>query len=300
MLVAEGLIKRYGSHAALDNFCLTVAEGEIVGLLGGNGAGKTTFVEVVTGLTRPDEGLLTLNGIDVLRHSRAARSRLGVSPQESALYPSATVREHLELFTSLAGLWGRRRRRAIPGVAEELQLTDVLDRQVGVLSGGQKRRVQAATALVADPSLLLLDEPTAGADPQTRAALLAAVRRRAAAGAMVVYTTHYLPELSELDASIAVARSGRIIARGDQATLLKEFPDELRIRFTAAVTPPVPAGIVERAHIVGEELRIVTDDPAADLATLLAAGWSPTAVDIHRPGLDELYSALAAEEDNDG
>ena len=174
-LVAEGLVKRYGRSVALDGFALTVSPGEIVGLVGHNGAGKTTFVEIVSGLTRPDAGQVSVAGVDVLAHPRQARARLGMCPQETSLYPRLTVAEHLRLFGALAGLRRGALRRAVTAIAEQLCLTEVLDRQAGLLSGGQRKRTQAATALVAERPVLLLDEPTAGADPQTRRALLTVV-----------------------------------------------------------------------------------------------------------------------------
>jgi ABC-2 type transport system ATP-binding protein len=229
VLTAEGLVKTYGGSKALDEFTLQVAAGEITGLVGPNGAGKTTFVEVVTGLARPDRGRITIGGIDALRHPRRARGLFGVCPQETALYPSATVAEHLRLFAVLAGLRRAGLRRAVQEIAELMQLTDVLAKPAGLLSGGQRKRTQAATALVAHHPLLLLDEPTTGADPLTRSALLHVITDRAAAGAAVVYTTHYLPELAELGATIAVARAGRVAARGSQAELSLDslFPQEL-------------------------------------------------------------------------
>ena len=219
MLAAEGLVKTYGRLRALDEFTLRVAAGEIAGLVGPNGAGKTTFVEVVTGLIRPDAGSVTIDGVNALKHPRAARGRLGVCPQETALYPSITVAEHLRLFGALAGLRRAGLRRAVGDIGELMELTDVLSKPAGLLSGGQRKRTQAATALVAYRPLLLLDEPTVGADPLTRTALLSLVAARAAAGAAVVYTTHYLPELAALGATIALARDGRIAARGSQAEL---------------------------------------------------------------------------------
>jgi ABC-2 type transport system ATP-binding protein len=219
VLVAHGLVKKYGGRRALDDFSLMVAAGEIAGLVGPNGAGKTTFVEVVTGLIRPDAGRVTIGEVNALEQPRAARGLLGVCPQETALYPSITVGGHLRLFGELAGLRRGGLRRAIGDLAEQMQLTDVLGQPAGLLSGGQRKRVQAATALVAERPLLLLDEPTVGADPLTRTALLNVVTARAAAGAAVVYTTHYLPELAELGATIAVARAGRVVARGGQDEL---------------------------------------------------------------------------------
>jgi ABC-2 type transport system ATP-binding protein len=228
VLVAAGLVKTYGHLRALDEFTLRVEPGEIAGLVGPNGAGKTTFVEVVTGLIRPDAGSVTVGDVDALRHPRTARELLGVCPQETALYPSITVAEHLRLFGALAGLRRAALRRAVSDIAEVMQLTEVLAKPAGLLSGGQRKRAQAATALVADRPLLLLDEPTAGADPLTRTALLGVITARAAAGAAVVYTTHYLPELAELGATIALARAGRIASRGSQAELSLDdlFPAE--------------------------------------------------------------------------
>jgi ABC-2 type transport system ATP-binding protein len=277
MLEAQGLVKRYGPHRALDGFDLTVQPGEIVGLIGHNGAGKTTFVEIVTGLVRPDAGRVRIGPLDALRATRAARRLIGAAPQELALYGTLSVRENLRLFAGLAGLRGRRRDTQITRVLDELHLAAVADRPVGILSGGQRRRVQAATALVGSAPLLLLDEPTAGADPETRTALLAAVRARAEAGAAVVYTTHYLPELVDLDATLALARAGRIIARGSQHELTRHLPGELRVTFTDPAEP---------------DLRRPTTDPGADLAALLATGRTPASVDIRRPSLDDLYHSL--------
>jgi len=290
-LVAGGLVKRYGRSVALDGFGLSVSPGEIAGLVGHNGAGKSTFVEIVSGLTRPDAGRVSVAGIDAFAHPRQARARLGVCPQETALYPRLTVGEHLRLFGALAGLRGAALRRAVNGVAEQLCLTEVLGRPAGLLSGGQRKRSQAATALIAETPVLLLDEPTAGADPQTRQALLTVVCERAAAGAAVVYTTHYLPELEELGATLAVARAGRIIARGDQPALLSGLAGTVNVRFDGPV-PGQLRGYGQVCGATGDELRVATSDPPAALARLLAAGAAPVSIDISRPGLDDLYAAL--------
>jgi ABC-2 type transport system ATP-binding protein len=226
---ACGLVKTYGGRRALDGFTLRVAAGEIAGLAGRNGAGKTTFVEVVAGLVRPEAGRVLVGAVDALAHPRAARALTGVCPQETALYPAATVAEHLRLFGALAGLRGAALRRAVDDIAERMDLTDIASKPAGLLSGGQRKRTQAATALIAERPLLLLDEPTVGADPATRAQLLAVVADRAAAGAAVVYTTHYLPELAELRATVAVAQAGRIVARGTQEDLSLEHVNALLV-----------------------------------------------------------------------
>jgi ABC-type multidrug transport system ATPase subunit len=286
--VAEDLGKRYDQVAALDGFSLTVGRGEIVGLVGANGAGKTTFVEVVTGLVRPDRGAVRVLGVDMLRVPRQARRHLGYAPQEVALYFSATVRENLRLFGGLVGLRGPALRTAIEDVSAAMRLEAVMDRPTAVLSGGQRRRTQIATALLGTPAVLLLDEPTAGADPPTREALLTVVRDRAAAGAAVVYTTHYLPELTELDATLAVVRDGRVIARGDQDVLLTGLLGEVRVQ----VDGPLPDRLPELARLVDGELRLSTADPAQSLAELLAQGIVPVSVDVRKPSLDDLYHSL--------
>ena len=271
MLVATNLVKRYGVVQALGGFDLTVARGEICGLIGHNGAGKTTFVEVATGLVRPDAGRVSIGG----RPPSRARHLYGLAPQELALYLSASVRQNLALFGGLAGLRRRALRDAITDTAAALQLTDVLDRPVGLLSGGQRRRAQAATALVHRPPLLLLDEPTVGADPETRQALLELITCRAAEGAAVCYTTHYLPELVDLGASLAICSAGRVVARGSQEQLLAGLPGHLDLMYAS-----------------GRTEHIATPDPAAELARLLERGARPTSINIRTASLDDLYHSL--------
>jgi ABC-2 type transport system ATP-binding protein len=224
LLEATGLVKRFGQTVALDGFDLTVAAGEIAGLVGHNGAGKSTFARITAGLLNPDAGTIRVAGMDASKAAARVRPILGLAPQELALYPTATARENLFAFAGLYGLRRREARDRIAELAAALVLGDVLDRRVRDLSGGQQRRLQAATAMIHRPRVLLLDEPTVGADPITRDALLAVVRATAADGTAVVYTTHYLPELDTLGATLAVADHGRVIARGSRADLLATVP----------------------------------------------------------------------------
>lgn len=271
MLQATELTKRYGDVQALAGFSLEVAAGEIVGLVGHNGAGKTTFVEMVSGLLKPDGGVIRVDG----RTPAKARDRIGISPQHIALYRSITVREHLLLYGRLAGLRRAALRGRIEELATALRMTGFLDRPAGLLSGGQQRRAQAATALIHRPALLLLDEPTAGADPETRQALLDVVKQRAGEGAAVVYTTHYLNELSELRATIAVASRGRIIARGSSAELLDGLPGEVRVSSADG------------------DLQVATTDVTATLLHLLGAARRPVeSIELRTPTLDDLYRSL--------
>jgi ABC-2 type transport system ATP-binding protein len=278
MLEACDLVKRYGTVTALDGFSLTVAAGEIVGLVGHNGAGKTTFVDIVSALIRPDSGRVTIGG----KTPAQSRGRVGVAPQNIALYPSITVREHLQLFGRLAGLRPSALRSAIDDMVTSLRLADIIDRRAGGLSGGQQRRTQAATALIHRPALLLMDEPTAGADQETRQATLNLVKQCAGDGAAVVYTTHYLTELADLGATIAVIRNGRVIARGTDDELVKGLPGQVRVCFEDS-----------------DEVKISTTEPSATLIELLRRDDRPiSAVEVHNASLDDLYRSLAVNNES--
>jgi ABC-2 type transport system ATP-binding protein len=302
MLEASGLVRRFGDTVALDGFDLSVAAGEIAGLVGHNGAGKTTFARVTAGLLAPQAGMVRVAGLAPAR----ARRLLGLAPQELALYPTATARENLEIFAGLYGMRRRDARERIAALAGDLVLGDVLDRRARDMSGGQQRRLQAATAMVHRPRVLLLDEPTVGADPVTRDALLAVVRAAADDGAAIVYTTHYLPELDTLDATLAVASGGRVIARGSRAQLLASVPGHAVADFDrppaalAGLAAP-PGGLARDGAEIsqdGTRLVITAPDPAAALAPLLAAHADAVAhlrsLELRPPTLDDLYRHLVA------
>jgi ABC-2 type transport system ATP-binding protein len=296
-LEAQGLVKRFGDVVALDGFDLVVAAGEICGLVGHNGAGKTTFARAAAGLIAVDAGTLRVASHNVARDAHVARHHLGFAPQELSLYPTATARENLMLFAGLYGLPRPEAHRRIGEIAEAMALADVLGRRVRELSGGQQRRLQAATAMIHHPGVLLLDEPTVGADPVTREALLAVVRARADEGSAVVYTTHYLPDLETLGATLAVADHGRVIARGERAALLGSLPGHAVLGFDG----PLPAVNLlaagcREAETEGSQLMITAADPASIVASLVAAhpglvGQLRT-IEVRPPSLDDLYHHL--------
>jgi len=252
---------------------------------------------LAAGLLRPDSGAVTVAGVSPIRQPRHARALLGIAPQELALYPSLTVREHLRLFGRLAGVRGTALHRQIDQIAQAMCLTEVLDRPAGLLSGGQRRRTHTATALLHHPRVLLLDEPTAGADPTTREALLAAVRAQADAGTAVCYITHYLSELDTLQATVAVLAHGRVIARGARQDLLAALPSEVVVQLDT----PVPSRVVHGHHdraAEGRLLRIRTHAAPVALGELLR-DLGPDAgrlrgVEVRQPTLDDLYRSLAS------
>lgn len=294
ILAVEGVTKRYGDRTAITGVDLHVARGEIVGLLGPNGAGKTTLVEVVVGLRRPDEGTVSICGLDAGRHRREVGRMIGLAPQELGIYPRATVAENLQFFAGLAGLSRRQAILRTEEVSKAMGLAPLLERPAHALSGGQKRRLHTAAAMAHRPPLLLLDEPTVGSDIETRRMLLDVVRGRAEEGAAVVYTTHYLAELEVLGATIAVLEGGRIVARGSQNSLIRSYGGPvLRLVFDGPA-PHLPG--VPRATASGSLLRVEANDPAGAAVSILA-GLGPHArrlrsIDIVRPGLEAVYLAI--------
>lgn len=285
---------------ALDGLDLRVEPGEIVGLIGHNGAGKSTFINIAAGLERSDAGSVLVAGYDAQRAPRQARSRLGLAPQNLALYLHATGWDNLRLFAGLAGLRGRRMRRRIDEVTTAMGLSGLLERPVGLLSGGQQRRLQAATALLHRPPVLLLDEPTVGADLEARRALLAVIRNYAEHGAAICYTTHYLSELEELGASLAVLAAGKVIARGTRDDLLADLPGNLRLRFAGRPPAHLVAACPNGSMSPTGELTIPTHRPAAELANVMrilgGAAEFLTGVDIAAADLDDLYLHLVARQ----
>jgi ABC-2 type transport system ATP-binding protein len=293
MLRVSGVTKAYGEQPVLRGVDLEVAPGQILGLVGANGAGKTTLISIVSGLRRCDAGRVTVAGIDALAHPKQAAGSIGLAPQELGIYPTLTVRENLYDFARLAGVGGRASRARTAEVAELLGLTDQLRLRADQLSGGQKRRLHTAMAILHRPRLLVLDEPTVGADVASRAGILEIVREMAVAGTAVLYTTHYLTELEQLDAEIAVLDSGVIGVRGSCREVVERWATaSVALRFAG------PAPALEGWIAAGPRLtptRAVADPGATAAAALVALGSRVSdlvGVDVTRPSLEAAYLAI--------
>jgi ABC-2 type transport system ATP-binding protein len=291
LLDARDVRKAYGRTQALDGVSLTVRAGEVVGILGPNGAGKTTLVSIVAGTRRPDTGSVHVGGIDVVRAPQRARELVGFAPQDTGVYPTLTVRENLRFFAGLAGLRGRQLVHDIDSVAHALRLHELLDRRASQLSGGERRRLHTAIALVHRPRLVLLDEPTTGADVLTRADLLHFVRSLADAGSAILYSTHYLHEVEELDAHVVFIDHGRIVASGDVASLVQRHgASALRLTFDRTIPR---AACVEGAVVDGATVRIPTCEPEALVATLVPRLGADVAglrgIEVVRPSLESVF-----------
>ena len=293
-LVVRDVVKAYGSKRALNRVSLEVGRGEVMSLLGPNGAGKTTLVSIIAGLRRADSGRVVVNGIDVVAHPREARRQLGLAPQDTGVYPTLTVAENLGYFGRLAGLRGQTLRRHVDEAAQAFALVPHMDRRAGDVSGGEKRRLHNAMAVLHRPPLLLLDEPTAGVDVGTRAALLETVRNLAARGSAVCYSTHYLEEVEALGATVALLDAGELIARGPVAELVaRHSRSALELRFEGGVSDVH----LERGwEVCGDILRIYSERPAGEIAGVIsrlgAAAARLRSVEIVSTSLEGAFLAL--------
>ena len=287
--------KRYGKLEALGGVSLTVEPGEFFALLGPNGAGKTTLISALGGLVRADSGELRVMGHDVIRDYREARRSLGIVPQEIVFDPFFSVRETLELQSGYFGL--RDNGKWIDELLDRLALGSKADANMRSLSGGMKRRVLVAQALVHRPPVIVLDEPTAGVDVELRQTLWAFVRELNAAGHAIILTTHYLEEAQELCSRIAMMKAGRIVALDDTARLLAAFSERvLRVRFAGC---ELPAALSAGASLDAEGAWRLPVEAAAQVETALArlreAGARIEHLEVAEPELEEVFVKIMAK-----
>jgi ABC-2 type transport system ATP-binding protein len=299
-ILVEALEKRYGKVEALAGVSFAVQEGEVFGLLGPNGAGKSTTVRVLTTLTRADAGKAEVSGHDVVRDPNAVRRAIGYVPQSSGVDREATGRENLMLQGRVQGMRGANLRGRVAELLDTLGLEDAADRVVKTYSGGMKRRLDVGLGLVHRPSVLFLDEPTTGLDPEARAAMWDELERLAAREALtILLTTHYLEEADALANRLVILSRGQVVVDGT--------PEELKHGLRGdAVTVELDNGQVEEARDViaaladvheavadGGHLRARVDHGARAvpviLSTLEGRGLSVASVTVARPSLDDVY-----------
>jgi len=222
MITIKNLVKRYNDHTALDHIDLCVGKGVILGLLGPNGAGKTTLVSILNGLTDFQEGEVDIFGLPLRKNIKSIRKRSSFIPQSLALYENLTVNENLHFFAGIQKITGNALHHNIDYAISTNRLQPMLEQKAGILSGGQKRRLNIAIGLLNNPEVLYFDEPTAGIDPELRNDILETVRSFTDDGKTVIYTSHYMPEIEKICDEVAIIDHGRIIRRGLLETMLQE------------------------------------------------------------------------------
>lgn len=296
----QGVSRRYGDVAAVDNVTLNVPRGTILGVIGPSGSGKTTLIRMLTGTLDPTEGNLSVLGERPRKFKRQTREKLGYMPQHFVLYEELTARENLSFVASLFGMLWPRRGRRVRRMLQILELWEARNRRARHLSGGMKRRLELACALVHDPLLLFVDEPTAGLDPMLRQKIWTEFRRLRDAGRTLVVTTQIVSEAAYCD-RVAMLSSGRLIALAPPDELRRQAlgGDLLQIGTAAAfdtLNLEHVSGVREIRPRTPREFLVVVDDAATALPRVVeaiqAAGGTVVASNEFRPSFDEIFSAL--------
>jgi ABC-2 type transport system ATP-binding protein len=306
MIEVQKLRKQYGDLVAVGDVSFTAEPGQILGLLGPNGAGKTTTIGCISGLLKPTSGRVAVGGHDVVNDAREARRQLGIVPQELALYEDLPAAGNLEFWGAAYGLTGATLRQR---VADVLALTGLADRRndkTSTFSGGMKRRLNFGCGIVHSPRVLLLDEPTAGVDPQSRVRLLALVREQARAGTTVVYTTHYMEEAQELCDRIAIMDHGKLLAMGTLEELRRLVGEKDLVRLAGRFDSPTATralDAVEGVEVlsVGADAVTISATGASRKLPAIFAALASAGADIHEttlsvPSLESLFITLTGRE----
>lgn len=298
---AHDLTKRFGDLTALAGVSLSVAHGEVFGLLGPNGAGKTTLVRILTTVLAPDGGHALVAGADLVREPEVVRRRIGLAGQFAAVDPRLSARENLEMVGRLCHLGRRRARERARALLEAFGLADAADRPLRTYSGGMRRRLDLAAALVAEPPLLFLDEPTTGLDPESRLALWAIVADLAAGGTTVLLTTQYLEEADRLAGRLVIVDHGRLVAEGTPASLKARLgATVVEVRLAKEPAPRVieslrMAGFTD-PRMDGRVIELGAENGAqAAMRALRALDGADVAIEglvVREPTLDDVFLAI--------
>ncbi|NGM15601.1 ABC transporter ATP-binding protein [Verrucosispora sioxanthis] len=297
LIQAQGLVKRFGDFTAVDGIDVEVRAGEAFGFLGPNGAGKSSTMRMIGCTSPPSGGELRILGMDPVRDGPAIRARLGVCPQLDNLDPELTVRENLTTYARYFGIPRRVARARATELLDFVQLGDRADSKVEPLSGGMKRRLTIARALVNEPDIVLLDEPTTGLDPQARHLVWERLFRLKQQGVTLVLTTHYMDEAEQLCDRLVVMDGGRIVAEGSPRALIERHAtrEVVELRF-AAESQEAFAGkldaLGERVEVLPDRILVYVPDGDAAVAEVAALGLHPANVLVRRGSLEDVFLHL--------
>jgi len=297
LIHARGLVKRFGDFVAVDGIDVDVAAGESFGFLGPNGAGKSSTMRMIGCVSRPTAGTLRILGLDPVRDGVAIRGRLGVCPQQDSLDPELTVRENLVTYARYFGIARRVARRRADELLDFVQLTDRAQSKVEPLSGGMKRRLTIARALVNEPDIVLLDEPTTGLDPQARHLVWERLFRLKQQGVTLVLTTHYMDEAEQLCDRLVVMDGGRIVAEGSPRGLIERYATREVLELRFGQDPPESyaaklAPLAERVEVLPDRLLLYAADGEAAHTAVSGMGLVPSSALVRRSGLEDVFLHL--------
>ncbi len=297
LILARQLTKRFGDLLAVDGIDFEVAKGEAFGFLGPNGAGKTSTMRMIGGVSPVTSGLLTIFGLDPARHGPTIRARLGVVPQADTLDLELTVRENLIIYSRYFDLSWREGARRADELLEFVQLNERSRDKVDELSGGMKRRLTIARALINSPELLLLDEPTTGLDPQARHLVWDRLYRLKQRGVTLVLTTHYMDEAEQLCDRLVVMDKARIAAVGSPRELIDRYStrEVLELRFPIDEQPPLDGklnDLAERIEVLPDRVLLYTSDGDEAIAAVHRRGLQPETALVRRSTLEDVFLRL--------
>ncbi|WP_353508107.1 ABC transporter ATP-binding protein [Intrasporangium sp.] len=305
VLVVDALVRRFGDLTAVDGVSFRIGRGETYGLLGPNGAGKTTTINMVAGLIPSDAGSVTIAGERMDPSSVSPKRHIGLVPQDLAIYPELTARENLTLFGRLQGMTGTELRQRVDEVIELIGLTERAKDLSKEFSGGMKRRLNIGIGLLHHPTLLILDEPTVGVDPQSRNQILESVERLSTEGMAVLYTTHYMEEAERLCDRVGIIDSGKLQAEGSQDELIRLTEGADHIRLTGSGDTSAAADTLRALPSVQQVVAdrhslqlTVTDAPTAVaqiVTSATGAGMTLADVEITRPDLESVFLHLTGK-----
>ena len=305
MLEVRAIAKAFGHIQAVAGVSFQVQPGEIYGLLGPNGAGKTTSISIICGLLRPDAGDVLVDGKSFAADPQRAKSLMGVTPQDLALYEELTGRDNLQFWGRVAGLSARDAKTRAKELLEALTLSDRADDAVKTYSGGMKRRINLGCALMHKPRLILLDEPTVGIDPQARAKIIEFIGQLRAAGTAILYTTHYLEEAETLCQRIGIIDHGRLLAEGTLSQLQDRLVQGLVFTIDAEFgdfSPRTWNGLEQRFRILQQSDRqlVVASadkrDPPECLKDLLQMPVRLSNISLKKPSLNDVFLQLTGRQ----
>jgi ABC-2 type transport system ATP-binding protein len=306
LIEVENLRKAYGDLLAVDDVSFRAEPGEIFGLLGPNGAGKTTTIGCISGLLKPNDGRIRVTGHDVVHEGRASRAKLGVVPQELALYEDLSARENLLYWGSAYGWGGQKLKDRVTGVLELAGLSDRSKEPVKKFSGGMKRRLNFACGIVHKPEVLLLDEPTVGVDPQSRVRLIDLVDELKQNGTCILYTTHYMEEAENICDRLAIIDHGKIIAAGTLGELRSMLGERDLLRISGSFDPPSIRELLSRMetleliHLDNELVTMAVPQASRHLPAILQAlsqaGAEIRETTFSQPSLENLFIKLTGKE----
>jgi lipooligosaccharide transport system ATP-binding protein len=297
LIHARGLVKRFGDFVAVNGIDVDVHPGEAFGFLGPNGAGKSSTMRMIGCVSPPSEGTLSILGLDPLREGPSIRARLGVCPQQDSLDPELTVTENLTVYARYFGIPRNVARERAAELLEFVQLSERAGDKVEPLSGGMKRRLTIARALVNEPDLVLLDEPTTGLDPQARHLVWERLFRLKQRGVTLVLTTHYMDEAEQLCDRLVVMDKGKIVAEGSPRQLIDEHStrEVLELRFgdeTLETVADKLDGIGERVEVLPDRILIYANDGDAAAAAVHDRHLAPSSVLVRRSSLEDVFLRL--------